>query len=164
MPKAYVGLGSNLQNPPQQVTRAIAALAQLPTTRLLAQSRLYRSAALTGPGVPEAQNDYCNAVCELETALGPQQLMQALLDIERAAGRVRDRQKWAPRILDLDLLHYQGVSLLSELLTLPHPGIAQRNFVLVPLAEITPALEIIGLGSVATLAKNIRSDGLEIYS
>lgn len=157
--RAYIGLGSNLGSPAQQLRAALSALAQLPDVRVLAQSGLYRSAPMGEAG----QADYCNAACCIETTLVPQTLMEALLAIERAAGRVRDGRKWSPRILDLDLLHYEGVTLNSEALTLPHPGIAQRNFVLWPLLDIAPELEIPGLGRIRECAERVGREGLELW-
>ena len=155
---AYIGLGSNLNLPARQVGAALARLARTPQVKLLAQSKLYRSAPMGEPGQP----DYVNAACMVETALPPPELMQALLAVERDAGRVRDGRKWGPRALDLDLLHYEGVAMNTPALTLPHAGIAQRNFVLVPLAEIAPALEIPGLGRVSELAASAGRSGLEL--
>jgi 2-amino-4-hydroxy-6-hydroxymethyldihydropteridine diphosphokinase len=158
MSSAYIGLGSNLDEPPRQLRSALEALNQQPGMRLCEQSGLYRSAPMGEPG----QADYCNAVCRVETALPPLRLMQMLLAIERAAGRVRDGRKWGPRVLDLDLLHYEGVALQSESLTLPHPGLALRNFVLWPLLEIAPDLEIPGLGPVRELAQRAGRSGLQL--
>lgn len=158
---AYIGLGSNLQHPAQQLRGALQALSQTTGLEMLVQSSIYRSAPLTLLESP-AQPDYCNAVCAVRTALAPQVVLEVLLDIERAAGRIRDGQRWAPRILDLDLLHVDGVALSTPQLTLPHPGIAARNFVLVPLAEIAPALVIPGVGSIAELAKAAGFQGLQL--
>lgn len=155
---AYIGLGSNLGDPAQQLRAAVARLAQTPGLRLLAQSDIYRSAPMGEPDQPH----YCNAACSIETTLTPPQLMDLLLAIERGAGRVRDGRKWGPRVLDLDLLHYEGVTLNSESLTLPHPGIAQRNFVLWPLAQIAPSLTIPGVGSVRERAEQMGRAGLEL--
>ena len=158
MHTAYIGLGSNLGESATQVRAALAALAQLPHSRLLAQSSLYRSAPLGEAG----QAEYVNAAAALETKLDPQDLMDALLSIERAAGRVRDGRKWGPRVLDLDLLHMEGQVLDTPTLRLPHPEIAQRNFVLLPLAEIAPTLEIPGLGSIAERARQAGRSGLAL--
>ncbi|AXQ29696.1 2-amino-4-hydroxy-6-hydroxymethyldihydropteridine diphosphokinase [Solimonas sp. K1W22B-7] len=157
MPLAYIGLGANLGQPAEQVLQAIAGLAAC--GQVLAQSPLYRTAPLGEPGQP----DYCNAACLIDTALSPQQLMQGLLDLERAAGRVRDGRRWAARRLDLDLLHYQGISLDTPELQLPHPQIGRRNFVLVPLADVAPDLEIPGVGRVGDAARAIGRDGLRTW-
>jgi 2-amino-4-hydroxy-6-hydroxymethyldihydropteridine diphosphokinase len=151
----YIGLGSNLDNPEIQVKTAIEALACLPQTRLQARSSLYRSA----PMGPQDQPDYLNAVVELCTGLDPEALLDNLQAIERAQGRVRG-QHWGPRTLDLDILLYGEDVLATERLTIPHPGIAERSFVLVPLAEINDQLEIPGLGAVQSLLKRCHRAGL----
>lgn len=158
---AYIGLGSNLLQPAQQVRGALQALARTPDFELVAQSSIYRSAPLpTSDGLP--QPDYCNAVCCVRTALAPQAVLDVLLSIERKAGRIRDGQRWAPRILDLDLLHMEGVSMDTPELTLPHPGISTRNFVLVPLAEIAPELVIPAVGAIAERARTAGFKGLQL--
>ncbi|OYY74557.1 MAG: 2-amino-4-hydroxy-6-hydroxymethyldihydropteridine diphosphokinase [Gammaproteobacteria bacterium 28-57-27] len=144
--RAYIGLGSNLDDPIAQVKHAIEALAGLPQSQLLRQSRLYASPPLG----PLDQPDYVNAVVELETLLSPLQLLAALQDIERAQGRVRTRH-WGERIIDLDLLLYADWQVDSETLKLPHPGIATRAFVLRPLAELAPMLDIPGQGALNDL-------------
>ncbi|MEF3192971.1 MAG: 2-amino-4-hydroxy-6-hydroxymethyldihydropteridine diphosphokinase [Halothiobacillaceae bacterium] len=146
MPLAYIGLGSNLSDPARQVGRALGAIAALPASRLTAASRLYRSP----PMGPKDQPDYINAVAALETTLTPHDLLHALQTIEHDFGRVRLR-RWGERIIDLDLLLYDNVCLDAPELTLPHPGIGERAFVLRPLAEIAPDLVIPGLGPLANL-------------
>lgn len=158
MPRAYIGLGANLGDPERQVREALRALQRCGP--LQACSPLYRSAPLGEPG----QSDYCNAVCALDTALPPAELMQALLAIEREAGRVRDGRRWAARRLDLDLLHYEGVTLDTPELRLPHPEIGRRNFVLVPLADIAPALQIPGIGRVDAAAQALGMAGLRRWA
>jgi 2-amino-4-hydroxy-6-hydroxymethyldihydropteridine diphosphokinase len=151
----YVGLGSNLDNPESQVKTAIEALAGLPQTRLQARSSLYRSA----PMGPQHQPDYVNAVVQLRTGLEPEALLDQLQGIEREQGRVR-AQHWGPRTLDLDILLYgQGV-VATERLKIPHPGIAERSFVLYPLAGINGQLEIPGLGRVQSLLEQCPDAGL----
>jgi 2-amino-4-hydroxy-6-hydroxymethyldihydropteridine diphosphokinase len=159
MTSAYVGLGANLGEPAAQLRTALDAIAQLPDTRVVATSRFYRSAPM---GPPE-QPDYCNAVCEVETRLSPRALLEALIGIERAVGRVRGAERWGPRRLDLDLLHVQGVVMDEPGLHLPHPGIGQRNFVLVPLAELSATLEIPGLGDATEAARAIGTEGLSLW-
>jgi len=144
--QAYVGLGSNLGDPPAMLRAAIDALSALPGTRVLGCSRHYRSAAWG----PVAQPDYVNAVAELETTLPAKELMRALLDIERQAGRER-RERWGPRVLDLDLLLYGTQQQDDAELQLPHPRMHERPFVLLPLAEIAPGLELPGHGRLSTL-------------
>lgn len=159
MRTAFIGLGANLGHPATQLRQALAAIAGLPGTAITATSRFYRSA----PMGPAAQPDYCNAVCRVATALAPRELLDALIAIERAVGRVRGAERWGPRLLDLDLLHVVDHPLDEEGLRLPHPGLAKRNFVLVPLAEIDPELEIPGVGVVSTLAAAAGRQGLSIW-
>ncbi|HEX4232927.1 MAG TPA: 2-amino-4-hydroxy-6-hydroxymethyldihydropteridine diphosphokinase [Caldimonas sp.] len=142
---AYVGLGSNLGDRAAEIERALAELAALPATTLLARSSLYRSAPVDAGG-----DDYLNAVAQLRTTLAPLALLHALHVIEQAHGRQRPFAN-APRTLDLDLLLHGDAVLAGDALTLPHPRLHERAFVLVPLAEIAPALVIPGRGSIAAL-------------
>jgi 2-amino-4-hydroxy-6-hydroxymethyldihydropteridine diphosphokinase len=153
---AYVGLGSNLDDPVAQLRRALASLGQLPDTRLVARSSFYRNPPM---GPPE-QPDFVNAVAGLLTTLPAPDLLAALQAIEDAQGRRRDGPRWGPRTLDLDLLVYGDLRLESEALTLPHPGLAARPFVLVPLHEIAPGLRLPGGASLARLAATVDRDGL----
>lgn len=159
MPRAYFGLGANLQDPARQVQEAVRRIGAWPDVQLLARSSLYRSAPM-GPGV---QADYCNAACVVETRLSPERLLEAVQDLERDMGRQRSPERWAARLIDVDLLHYVGEHRNGPALTLPHPGIASRNFVLVPLSEIAPDLEIDGVGSVAAQAARMGRAGLSIW-
>lgn len=159
MYSAYVGLGANLGDPAVQLRAALDAIAALDGTRLVATSRFYRSAPMGPPDQP----DYCNAVCRIETLLSPRTLLDALIDIERSAGRIRGSERWGPRRLDLDLLHVEGCEVDEPGLHLPHPGIASRNFVLVPLAELSPTLEIPGLGAVHAHAQRAGTQGLSAW-
>lgn len=152
---AYVALGSNQGEPIEQVERAFAALAALPDTRLVARSRLWR----TPPFGPVAQPDFINAVAGLLTRLEPHALLAQLRRIETAQGRVRG-ERWGPRTLDLDLLVHGTARVADEALTVPHPGIAARAFVLYPLAELAPALEVPGVGRVAALASRVTQQGI----
>lgn len=145
--KVFVGLGSNLSEPAQQVIRAFAALAAIPDTRLLARSPLYRSR----PHGPQGQPDYINAVALLSTELAPQILLDAFQSIEAAAGRVRGGERWGPRVLDLDLLLYGDAIITDERLTVPHPRLHERGFVLYPLRDIDPGLRVPGRGVLAEL-------------
>ena len=147
MTVAYVALGSNLGDSRRYLTDAIEAMARLPSTRVTARSRLYR----TPPWGMLEQPPFLNAAVELDTGLSAEALLDALLAIERAAGRRREGERWGPRTLDLDLLHMDGVRLADERLTLPHPRIAERAFVLLPLADLAPRLELPGQGQVAAL-------------
>ena len=156
MTLAYVALGSNLGDPRQQLLDAMAALANLPDTRLLQRSRLYR----TPPWGMLEQPPFINAVVELDTALSPHALLDALLAIERRAGRVRAERN-GPRTLDLDLLHVDGVQLDDPQLTLPHPRMAERAFVLLPLHDIAPTLRLPGQATVAELLARLDLAGCE---
>lgn len=147
---AYIGLGSNLEDPASQVKAGYAALAALPATELIACSALYRSA----PVGYSDQPDFINAVAKVETALGARELLDALLAIELNHGRVRDFQN-APRTLDLDLLLYGDLQLHAPGLTIPHPRMHERAFVLVPLAAIAPQCVIPGRGKVAELLRGV---------
>jgi 2-amino-4-hydroxy-6-hydroxymethyldihydropteridine diphosphokinase len=132
MTAAYIALGSNLQDPATQLRSAVAALDKLPHSRVERTSGIYRSAPV-GPG---AQPDYLNAVLLLTTSLPPLRLLDALQQIEQEQGRVRDL-RWGPRPLDLDILLYGDQKIDSPRLTVPHPAMRQRNFVLYPLLEIS---------------------------
>ena len=146
---AYVGIGSNLDDPGRQVHLALEALAGLPDTRFVSHSTTLRNPALGSQPQPE----FFNAVAGLLTYLEPLTLLEELLALERRQGRDRSAGlRWGPRRIDLDLLVYGDVTLETERLTVPHPGIAGRNFVLLPLLEIAPALRIPGLGPVWRLA------------
>lgn len=131
MTPAYIGLGSNLHAPIQQLRTALQAIEQLPGSRVAQISSIYRSAAV-GPG---EQPDYLNAVLCLETELEPTALLAALQGIEQAQGRLRT-VRWGARSLDLDILLYGDVHLATRALSIPHPRLQQRNFVLYPLAEV----------------------------
>ncbi|KXS37173.1 MAG: 2-amino-4-hydroxy-6-hydroxymethyldihydropteridine diphosphokinase [Halomonadaceae bacterium T82-2] len=152
---AYVGLGSNLDDPEHQVRRALAELDALPLTRCEAGSPLYRST----PMGPQDQPPFINAVARLATHLSPLALLDQLQALEQRHRRVR-RRHWGPRTLDLDLLLYGDCRGRWPRLTLPHPGITERNFVLVPLADIAPDT-CIGDAAVSHLADAIDRDGLQ---
>ncbi|MFC5435456.1 2-amino-4-hydroxy-6-hydroxymethyldihydropteridine diphosphokinase [Rhodanobacter umsongensis] len=156
MTLAYVALGSNLGNPKQQVLDAMDALAKLPATCLLRHSPLYG----TPPWGLLKQPRFVNAVAELDTLLSPHLLLDALLAIEQQAGRVRAERN-GPRTLDLDVLHIEGVQLDDERLTLPHPRMAERAFVLLPLNDVAPALWLPGHGMVAELLGGLDLGGCE---
>lgn len=139
---AFIGLGSNLQDPVGQLRRAFAAISELPGTRLLAKSSLYRSAPVGCLDQP----DFVNAVAKVATSLSPQALLQALLQIELLHGRERSFRN-APRTLDLDVLLYDDLRLHEHGLTIPHPQMHLRAFVLQPLLEISSDVEVPGVGS-----------------
>ncbi len=141
---AYIGLGANLHDPIAQVEYAISELDCLPATRLVARSSLY---ATTPVGYVD-QPDFVNAVAQIETLLAPRVLLAALLDIEQRHGRERSFRN-APRTLDLDLLLYGNAHFDEDHLTLPHPRMTERAFVLLPLTEIAPKIGIPGHGLAA---------------
>lgn len=155
MTRAFVALGGNLGDTRAYLRQALDRLACLPDSRLLGHSRFYR----TPPWGVREQPAFLNAAAVLDTGLAPHALLDALLDIERAAGRVRDGERWGPRTLDLDLLHVDGMALHDERLTLPHPRIAERAFVLLPLAELAPDLELPGQGRVEALLAAVDTAG-----
>jgi 2-amino-4-hydroxy-6-hydroxymethyldihydropteridine diphosphokinase len=155
---AYVGLGSNLDDPAQQVRTAFRELADIEATRVVARSRLYRSAPLGPPDQP----DYVNAVAGLLTQHAPATLLAALQGIERRHGRDRSGRKWGPRTLDLDLLLYGERELASDGLSIPHPHLHERAFVLVPLAEIAPSVRVPGHARVEQLASRCEPDALQL--
>lgn len=155
MPVAYIGVGSNLADPPAQVGRALLGLARMPQSRLLRSSRLYRSA----PWGMLDQPEFVNAAAAVETELPAQALMQALLAIERDAGRDRRGERWGPRILDLDLLLYDALTIAEPGLQVPHPHLHERAFVLLPLAEIAPHLDVPGRGPISALLERVDTTG-----
>jgi 2-amino-4-hydroxy-6-hydroxymethyldihydropteridine diphosphokinase len=165
---AYIGLGSNLEDPRSQLQRAFVDLAGLPDTRLLARSSLYRSAPMGGPDLPDlaiqpdlsTQPDFVNAVAKIETALAPQALLQALLRIEHEHGRKRTFRN-APRTLDLDVLLYGDMQLHEPGLTIPHPQMHLRAFVLQPLLEIAPGIGIPGVGQAQQLLQACQEQFVE---
>ena len=143
---AYIALGANLRDPEQQVMAGVEELAMLPESRLAAVSSLYRSAPVGYADQPE----FVNAVAAIETALAPRALLDALLEIERRYGRVRDFPN-APRTLDLDIVLYGRAEVDEPGLTIPHPRMHERAFVVVPLAEIAPDALVPGRGRVSDL-------------
>jgi 2-amino-4-hydroxy-6-hydroxymethyldihydropteridine diphosphokinase len=145
---AYIGVGSNLESPVEQVRTAFGMLGDIALTQVVRTSSLYRSSPLG----PADQPDYINAVAAILTQLEPPELLVELQQLESAAGRVRG-ERWGPRVLDLDLLAWSNRVVDSDSLTLPHPGIAERNFVLLPWREITPFAHVPGIGTVDELAK-----------
>ncbi|MCL2590149.1 MAG: 2-amino-4-hydroxy-6-hydroxymethyldihydropteridine diphosphokinase [Betaproteobacteria bacterium] len=154
---AFIGFGANLGDPFATMPHVLKMLENLPETRLAACSSYYRSAP---QGVNDPQPDYINAVIALDTGLSPQALLDALLCLESACGR-RRTAVLAPRPLDLDLLLYGETVMQSPTLTLPHPRLHQRAFVLLPLAEIAPDLSIPGLGSLLTLLEKVKGQRID---
>jgi 2-amino-4-hydroxy-6-hydroxymethyldihydropteridine diphosphokinase len=155
MNTAYVALGANLGDPVATVRAAFAALTALPASRLVLSSSLYRTAPVGFAGQP----DFVNAVAEVATGLEPEALLAALLTIEQDFGRLRG-EKNGPRTLDLDLLLYGERQMERPGLTLPHPRMHLRAFVLLPLAEIAPQLAIPGRGSVAAWLPAVANQGI----
>ncbi|CAN5810487.1 2-amino-4-hydroxy-6-hydroxymethyldihydropteridinediphosphokinase [soil metagenome] len=156
---AYIGLGSNLADPSAQVTQGILAIARLPETRIIAQSSFYRSAPMGPPDQP----DYINAVTAIETAQTASDLLASLQAVEARHGRARGLH-WGPRTLDIDILLYGAERITGLDLTVPHPGLSERAFVLYPLYEIAPDLEIPGLGPLAGLLRRCEWRGIERLS
>lgn len=160
MARAFIALGGNLSKPGRQpadeIKLALRELDTLTDTRVLGHSSLYR----TAPVGYDNQPDFINAVAEVETSLSPLALLHAILALETQHGRVRPFPN-APRILDLDLLLYDQVTMNSPELTLPHPRMHERGFVLLPLAEIAPTLALAAHGEVSTLARQCADQGVE---
>lgn len=153
---AYVGLGSNLDGPGQRVEAALAGLAQLPDSMLIARSRLWHSP----PMGPVAQPDYVNAAAGLLTRLAAPALLAALKSLERELGREPPVVRWGPRVIDLDLLVLGDEQRDEPGLRLPHPGLHERDFVLYPLAEFAPQLWVPGRGRVDRLLQDVCGGGL----
>lgn len=147
----YVGLGSNLSGPARQLENTFELLDAIPDTRLILRSSLYRSAPFGGIEQP----DFVNAAAALLTQLPASVLLTELQGIESLRGRERGGVRWGPRVLDLDILLYSNQEIDEPDLTVPHPGIGERNFVLLPLAEIAPELTIPGLGRLASIDINL---------
>jgi 2-amino-4-hydroxy-6-hydroxymethyldihydropteridine diphosphokinase len=154
---AYIGLGSNLENPAGQINSAHAAIAGLKDVEELAFSSLYHSP----PMGPQDQPDYINAVMAIATSLPAMDLLRSLQHIEHEHGRVRKGERWGARTLDLDLLIYGGQQIDLPELTVPHVGIAERAFVLYPLYEIASELLVPGKGHIADLIRSCPLNGLE---
>ena len=155
MSLAYIALGANLGDPAATVNAAFAALDQLPQSRLLAKSALYRTAPV---GIAD-QPEFVNAAALVDTTLAPEALLDALLGIEQAFGRVRAERN-GPRTLDLDILLYDDLTLATPRLTLPHPRLHLRAFVLQPLADLAPDLAIPGRGRLAAWLPAVANQGI----
>lgn len=152
--RAYIGLGSNLDDPLSQVRAAINELAALPQSHLQAVSPLYR----TPPLGPADQPDYINAVVALDTDLQPLALLDELQRIEHLHGRKRGQVRWGPRTLDLDLLLYGDCTITNDRLTVPHLGLRERPFVIFPLHAIAPGLILPDGTSLSSLADKFAPD------
>ncbi|NID06939.1 2-amino-4-hydroxy-6-hydroxymethyldihydropteridine diphosphokinase [Luteibacter jiangsuensis] len=160
MARAFIGLGGNLGDARQTLEAAMTRLANHPDLVLTGRSAFYR----TAPWGVLDQPDFVNAAVSVDTALPPHALLDVLLETERAFGRVRDGERWGPRTLDLDLLLHGATVVHDERLELPHPRMAERAFVLLPLADIDPSLEIPGQGRVANLLETLDTQGCERLS
>ena len=154
---AYIGLGSNMESPGQQINSAMKSLGKIQSTRIISTSSLYKSK----PVGPQNQDDYINAVVKIETELESVDLLDCLQAIENEHGRVRNVH-WGPRTIDLDILMFGDQIIQNERLTVPHPEMTNRSFVLVPLAEIDPGCNIPKMGPVSGLLSAVEQDGLEI--
>lgn len=153
---AYIGVGGNMGDPQAQVLRGIEALGALPGVRVIERSPFYRTAPLG----PQDQPHFVNAVVGALTTLDPQALLQALKSLERTMGRAQPAVRWGPRVIDFDLLVVGAQKIATEQLTLPHPGIADRAFVLRPLLDIAPDLDVPGVGRVRALAERVDMKGV----
>ena len=156
----YIGLGRNLEQPREQIRTAMCALDRLPDTRVVADSGLYLSQPMVPPSGPIDQPDYCNAVAKLETRLSPEELLVQTQKIEKSQRRKRT-QHWGPRTIDLDILMFDDLQIETASLTLPHPGLHEREFVLVPLSNIDDALVIPGRGMLSELIQRCPRHGLQ---
>ena len=154
---AYVGIGSNLDSPRERVLEAIERMKALAATRVELRSHL----SLTRPVGPQDQPDFVNAAVGLLTQLTARDLLGALLGIERTMGRNR-QERWGPRVIDLDLLWMVDAVIDEPGLTVPHPGVSTRNFVLYPLADIAPMIKIPGFGPVLDLKRDAGGDGISV--
>lgn len=154
----YIGLGANLAEPMLQLQRAVLALQNIQATQLLAVSSFYGSK----PMGPQDQPDYVNAVAAVQTGLTAEQLLDALQKIELEQGRQRKDERWGARTLDLDILLFGDLELCTERLTLPHYGMKTREFVLYPLFEITPDLQLPDGSCLSDLLQLVPRNGLTI--
>jgi 2-amino-4-hydroxy-6-hydroxymethyldihydropteridine diphosphokinase len=153
---AYIGLGSNLSEPIEQVKNAINEIKNIAQSQVTRISSLY----LSKPMGPQDQDDYINAVLAIETYLSAVELLNALQAIENKAGRVRKDDRWGARILDLDIILFGNDIINTERLTIPHYGMTEREFVLLPLVEIAPCLKLPDGKSVKLLCQNIGNNAM----
>ncbi|NOQ69634.1 MAG: 2-amino-4-hydroxy-6-hydroxymethyldihydropteridine diphosphokinase [Gammaproteobacteria bacterium] len=155
----YIGLGSNIEQPYSQIKKAISALNDLPETEVLTDSGYY----ISKPMGPEDQPDYVNAVVEIETALDAAELLKNCQRIEQQQGRIKTRH-WGERTIDLDILLYVDQQILTDDLTLPHPGIWQRDFVYIPLLKLNPEIEIPGKGMLNAIVESTVESVTDVIS
>jgi len=154
--KAWLGLGSNLQQPLAQIKQALNRLGAADHVAILKTSSFYR----TPPWGDEQQDDFINAVVQIETSLDPMALLGLLLSIENVMGRLRSGRRWGPRLIDIDLLLYGDQQFHSDELELPHPRMFERAFVLMPLSELDPTLEIPARGVIGKLLQQLDCSGI----
>ena len=154
--KAWLGLGSNLQQPVRQLKEALNRLGETDNLEVLRVSSFY----CTPPWGDEQQDDFINAVAEIETSLDPVPLLRVLQSIENTMGRQREGRRWGPRKIDLDLLLYAEQQYQSTELVVPHPRMSERAFVLVPMCELEAELEIPGLGAIQQLLEKLDCSGI----
>ena len=154
--RVYVGLGSNLEDPVAQVLEAVEELEMIPDSILVSRSSLYRGK----PMGPADQPDYVNAVVAMDTLLSAANFLQELIRIEDLQGRVRDGEKWGPRIIDLDLLMYGKQKINTPDLTVPHPGMHERDFVIIPLSELAGDVNVPGQGRLTALINKCENHSL----
>lgn len=148
---AYIGLGSNLQGPQSQIINALNELQEMPNTCVVESSSMYKSK----PMGPADQPDFVNVVAKISTSLAPEELLSALQNIEHQHQRVRSAEHWGPRTLDLDILLYGELQMNTEKLQIPHAGISEREFVLIPLQEIETDFIIPGKGALSALIEQL---------
>lgn len=160
MPLAYIALGSNLGDRIGQMRKALDLLQETGRVQVLKTSPVYQNRAV---GMGDEADDFLNAVVEVSSALEPLELLDACLDVEQQLGRTRSGEGWAPRTIDMDLLHYEGAKMDDPRLSLPHPGIAERDFVAVPLADLVPELKVSGQTALQ-IVESLRQNELKLYS
>ena len=152
----YIGIGANLNDPAKQVRTAINSIGQINETTLIDSSSLYQSV----PMGPQDQPDYVNAVAKVETLLAAEDLLDSLQSIENQQGRIRKSERWGPRIIDLDIITFGNKTINSKRLTVPHYGIRERNFVLLPLKEIAPDFSLPSGESIDALLSQVDLQGI----
>lgn len=155
--KVYIGIGSNLENPQEQLKSAVIALREIPGTSLCQLSNIYQ----TAPIGPAGQPDYTNAAALLETELTPEVLLDELQKIELDQGRVR-KERWGPRTLDLDIILYAGMTIRTARLCVPHIEMENRNFVLIPLMDISPNLTLPNGKPLSEVTKQAGNEGIKL--
>ena len=154
---AYVAIGSNIESPRERVLEAMQRLEKLGAADTLLRSHLY----LSRPMGPQDQPDFVNAAAGLLTQDTPQEMLANLLEIERSMGRTQ-RERWGPRVIDLDLVWMVDAAVDEPGLKVPHPGVSSRNFVLYPLADIAPTIKIAGMGTVLEMKRSVGGDGISV--